>query len=31
MDYFQERFVVPTLVLAGWILGCAIVVYYVFS
>ncbi|XP_038673414.1 sarcoplasmic/endoplasmic reticulum calcium ATPase regulator DWORF-like [Scyliorhinus canicula] len=27
----DQRYVVPVLLLLGWIVGCSVVVYYVFS
>ncbi|XP_032887685.1 sarcoplasmic/endoplasmic reticulum calcium ATPase regulator DWORF isoform X1 [Amblyraja radiata] len=27
----DQRYIVPALLLLGWIVGCSVVVYYVFS
>ncbi|XP_055501748.1 sarcoplasmic/endoplasmic reticulum calcium ATPase regulator DWORF-like [Leucoraja erinacea] len=31
MGQFDQRYIVPALLLLGWIVGCSVVVYYIFS
>ncbi|XP_048397592.1 sarcoplasmic/endoplasmic reticulum calcium ATPase regulator DWORF-like [Stegostoma tigrinum] len=31
MEHFNQRYIVPALLLVGWIVGCSVVVYYIFS
>ncbi|XP_062900874.1 sarcoplasmic/endoplasmic reticulum calcium ATPase regulator DWORF-like [Mobula hypostoma] len=31
MLQFDQRYVVPVLLLVGWIAGCVVAVYYIFS
>ncbi|XP_051874608.1 sarcoplasmic/endoplasmic reticulum calcium ATPase regulator DWORF-like [Pristis pectinata] len=31
MQQLDQRYVVPVLLLVGWIVGCTVAVYYIFS
>ncbi|XP_067850676.1 sarcoplasmic/endoplasmic reticulum calcium ATPase regulator DWORF-like [Heptranchias perlo] len=31
MEQLDQRYIVPALLLMGWIVGCALAVYFVFS
>ncbi|XP_067897661.1 sarcoplasmic/endoplasmic reticulum calcium ATPase regulator DWORF-like [Heterodontus francisci] len=31
MEQLNQRYIVPALLLLGWIVGCSVVVYYIFS
>ncbi|XP_041036450.1 sarcoplasmic/endoplasmic reticulum calcium ATPase regulator DWORF-like [Carcharodon carcharias] len=31
MEQLNERYFVPALLLVGWIVGCTVAVYYIFS